>query len=142
MAIERQLLLDKLQTLEGYIRQVERMEFTAAEMETNQDIQDLISFRLQQAVETSIDIANHLASGLALPQQNTAVDVMHLLAKEGIISKKLAEEVAKATRFRNLVVHHYGKIDFKKVYRDYKDDLDDLRVFAREIYGFIKKKTS
>lgn len=142
MAIDEQLVLDKLQMLEDYIRQVERMEFTAEELDKSKDIQDLISFRLQQAVETSIDIANHIAAGLALPQQDTAVDVMQLLAEEGIISKELASEMADATRFRNLIVHHYGKIDFQKVYRSYKDDLNDLRKFAKEIYEFVQKETS
>lgn len=142
MAIDKQLLLDKIKQLEVYLREIERMEFSDQELLENRDIQDLISFRIQQAVEISIDIATHIVSAMALPQQDTAVGAMQLLAKEKIISKKLSPEIANAVRFRNLIVHHYGNVDFEKVYKSYKEDIQDLRQFAEEIYDFVQKQES
>lgn len=139
MAIDKQLILSKLKNLEEYLSEIERMEFSITDLLENRDIQQLISFRIQQAVEITIDIATHIAAALALPQQDTAVDVIELLARERIISQSLAPEISNAVRFRNLVVHHYGNIDFEKVYRSYKDDLHDLRQFAQEIYAYIQK---
>jgi len=140
MAIDKEVILIKLAQLEEYIGQIERMEFGIDELLESKDIQHLISFRLQQAVETAIYIANHLVAGLALPQQETAVDVMGLLAREEIISEQLAIEMGDAARFRNLVVHQYGDIDFEKVYSSYNDDLDDLRWFAEEVQEFVEEQ--
>lgn len=140
MDIDKGLILKKLKILEKHVHTIEYMDFTLAELMKSVDIQDLISFRLQQAVETAIDTANHLASALALPQEETAADVFVMLAKKKIISKKLAEQIKDACGFRNLVVHRYGEIDFRKVYRNYKDDINDLRQFAKEIYQFLEKQ--
>lgn len=139
MAIDKALVKKKIKILEEFIRIVEHMSFTVDELVQNKDIQDLISFRLQQAVETSIDIANHLAAGLNLPQKDTAVDVFILLGENRIISQKLVVRMTNAARFRNIIVHHYAKIDFKKLYRNYKDDLKNLRQFARQVYQFLEK---
>lgn len=140
MAIDKALVKKKLKTLEEFVSSVENMSFTADELLRSKDIQDLISFRIQQAVETIIDIANHLASGLNLPQKDTAVDVFILLGENKILSQKLVQKLTDACRFRNIIVHRYAKIDFKKLYRNYKDDLNDLRRFAKEISLFLERK--
>lgn len=139
MDIDKRLIIRKLKILENYLHTIEYMDFSLAELMKSLDIQDLISFRLQQAVETVIDIANHLASALALPAQETAADVFLLLAKKKYIPQKLAEKMGKACGFRNLIVHHYAQVDFRKVYYNYKDNLANLRQFARQIYQFLEK---
>ena len=68
-----------------------------------------------------------------------AKDAFELLAKEKVISKKLAENLGSACGFRNIVVHGYQKVDFKQLYYDYKDDLKDLRDFAKQINEFLNK---
>ncbi len=141
MAIDRELILKKLDFLKDFIRRIENMDFDETGLVENVDVQHLLSFRLQQAVETAIDIATHLISGLTLPRQETAKDAFELLGREKIIPKELAKNMALAGNFRNLVVHGYQKIDFKRLYYDYKDDLNDLRLFAKEINEFLKTKT-
>lgn len=140
MAIDKGLVQQKLKILEDFVSTIDHMDFTAVEMLESKDIQDLICFRLQQAVEITIDIANHLVSALALPQKDTAADVFLLLGKEKIITVFLADKMKDASRFRNLVVHHYAKVDFRKLHRNYQDDLADLRRFAKEIYEFLEKQ--
>lgn len=141
MAIDKDLIREKLKILEEFIRTIEEMSFTASEMLEVKDIQHLVAFRLQQSVETAIDIANHLASTLPLPQRDTAADVFLLLGQEKIIPRAVANKMKGACGFRNLVVHHYGQIDFRKLYRDYKDDLEDLRNFAKAVFRFLGKQT-
>lgn len=57
-----------------------------------------------------------------------------------MIARDLAKRMGLVSRFRNLVVHGYHKIDFSKLYYDYKEDLKDLRVFANQIYEFLQKQ--
>ena len=37
------------------------------------------------------------------------------------------------TRFRNLLVHVYAKVDDSKIYEFLEEDLEDFDLFAREI---------
>lgn len=137
MAIDRELLEKKLDILKDFIRQIEQMDFDEDELLKNKDIQQLLSFRLQQTVETATDIATYLIAGLSLERKETAKDAFTLLGKEKIITKKLAKNMGLACDFRNLVVHGYQKIDFKRLFYDSRDDLADLREFARQINKFL-----
>ena len=74
MVIDKDLIYKKLGILNEYITQIENMDFTASELNKNRDIQDLLAFRLQQAVETAIDVSTHLIAGLSLSREETAKD--------------------------------------------------------------------
>ena len=139
MAVDRPTIDSLFFLLDDYIFRIQSMDFTQETISEDKDIQDLICHRLQVAVEITIDIAMHLASGLNLPAKDSAVDIFKLLAKEKVISDDLAKRMAEATRFRNLVVHGYGKIDFKRVAREYTDDLKDLKEFTKTITDFLEK---
>ncbi len=40
-------------------------------------------------------------------------------------------------RFRNLLVHVYGKIDYRQVYEVLRHDLGDLRTFAAAVASLL-----
>lgn len=141
MAINRELIEKKLEVLKNFIRQIEEMDFDEYGLVDSKDIQQLLSFRLQQAVETAIDIATHIIAGLSLERQETAKNAFEVLGKEKIITSALAKNMSLACDFRNLIVHGYQKIDFKRLFYDYKDDLEDLREFARQINRFLEKSS-
>ena len=141
MAIDKAVIEKKLSILADYIRQIENMDFDQTSLSENIDIQQLLSFRLQQAIETAIDIVTHIIAGLLLLRQETAKDAFEILEKEKIITPNLAKNMVLASGLRNIVVHGYQKIDFKRLFYDYKDDLADFRLFAKQIYEFLNKKT-
>ena len=139
MVVDKSLVEQKLENLKNFILQIENMHFDEEGLIENVDIQQLLTFRLQQSVELCIDIATHILANASLPKAETARDAFEVLAKNGIISAKTAENMAKAGNFRNLIVHGYGKVDFSRIYYDYKQDLEDLRLYAKEIFQFINK---
>lgn len=140
MAINKQLIEKKLAALKDYLSQVENMDFRQKQLLEDRDIQDLLVFRLQQAVEVCIDIATHIIAGLDIPRKETAKDAFILLGDKKIISRELASQIGKAVDFRNIVVYHYDNgFDFRRLFKDYKDDLNDLRQFAKEIFDFLEK---
>lgn len=81
----------------------------------------------------------HVASALELPGRESAVDVILLLGKQGVISKELSLEFQKAPRLRNLLIHGYAAVDYHFLFRDYKKDLDDIKEFASEIRGSLDR---
>lgn len=139
MPIDKELIVKKLDFLNAHLSAVERMDFIEESFIENEDIHDLVTFRLQQAVETCIDIAAHIITELDLRRKETAKDAFLLLGTEKIISKDLSLRMGKATDFRNRVVHGYNNFDYRLLFKDYKDDLKDLYQFAAEIFHFLEK---
>lgn len=140
MPIDNELIVKKLDFLNAHLSAVERMDFSEDAFAENADIHDLVTFRLQQAVETCIDIATHIIAQLDIPRRETAKDAFLLLGEQRIITKELADKLGKAADFRNRVVHGYNNFDFRILFRDYKDDLRDLRDFGAQILQFLETK--
>lgn len=143
MAIDRELIKKKLDFLDYQLSKIERMDLDEKEFVENADIHDLITFRLQQSVETSIDIATHIIASLSLERKERAKDAFLLLGKVGVIKQDLSLRVGKAADFRNRVVHGYNDFDFSLLFKDYKKDVADLRNFGTQILEHleIKKET-
>lgn len=114
------------------------MDFSEEAFVENPDIHDLVVFRLQQGVETCIDIATHIIAGLDVPQKETAKDAFIFLGEKRVIPKDLASKMGKAADFRNRVVHGYNDFDFRILFRDYKKDLKDLNQFGAEILKYLE----
>ena len=115
MPINKILISKKLDFLNSYISRIENMSFEKGIFVKNIDVSDLLVFRLQQAVETCIDIATHIIASLDVPQKETAKDAFAFLGEKGIISKQLSSKMGQAADFRNRVVHGYNDFDFKKI---------------------------
>ena len=105
----------KLDFLNEHIHKIENMDFNKSEFIENVDIHDLIVFRLQQAVETSIDIATHIIAALSESRKETAKDAFAFLGEKGIINKELSLKMGRAADFRNRVVHGYNNFDIKQL---------------------------
>lgn len=140
MAIDKELIKKKLNFLDYQLSKIERMELDENEFVENADVHDLITFRLQQSVETSIDIATHIIASLSLERKERAKDAFLLIGKEKIIEKDLALRMGKAADFRNRVVHGYNDFDFSLLFKDYKKDVADLREFGAQILEYLEKE--
>lgn len=141
MPISKSLVAKKLDFLNDQIRKIENMSFDEESFVENVDVHDVVVFRLQQAIETCIDIATHIIAGLDVPQKETAKDALIFLGEKKIISRKLASKMGKAADFRNRVVHGYNEFDFHMFFKDYKGDLKDLRQFGAEILNYLEKQS-
>lgn len=137
MPIDKNLIAKKLDFLDQNLTAIERMEFNESSFVEKDDIHDLVTFRLQQAVETCIDIAVYIIAASKFPRRETAKDAFLLLGEEKVITKELAKNLGKAADFRNRVVHGYNDFDFRLLFRDYKDDVKDLREFGNQILVFL-----
>lgn len=140
MPIDKSLIGKKLDFLNEHIHKIESMDFDEEAFVGNVDIHDLVVFRLQQAVETAIDIATHIIASLDVSQKETAKDAFKFLGEKKIIDNELALKMGQAADFRNRVVHGYNDFDFRLLFKDYKEDLKDLRQFGVEILQYIEKQ--
>ena len=142
MPIKKEVVEEKIVRIWDMIGRIENMDFTEERFYESKDIQDLLVFRLEQAVEQAIDIATHLVSAKGLPRPGTLKELFGALGKAKILPEETTEAMTKAVGFRNIAVHEYDdvKFDIKKVYRDYNDDIRDMKKFCAEVVEFLEKE--
>lgn len=138
MPINKDLIAKKLDFLNNQIQLIERMEFDEQTFVENEDIHDLVTFRLQQGVETCIDITTHIIAESGLPRKETTKDALCLLREKGIIDQQLAQRMGQAADFRNRVVHGYNDFDFHLLFRDYTENIKDLKLFGGQILKYLE----
>jgi uncharacterized protein YutE (UPF0331/DUF86 family) len=94
---------------------------------------------LLESIEACIDIANHIIASLSLRRPEDYKDVFVVLEENKIISKNLSKRLQEMAKFRNLLVHHYTKIDEEKVFNILKKDVKDIVEFIKTILRLIKR---
>lgn len=118
---------ESLERLES-IRQRSREEFLA-----DQDLRDLASYRLLVAIEAAIQICYHVSAQVLHKAPTEYAECFALLGEADIIPQTLSERLQRMARFRNVLVHRYWDVDYRRVYDVLQHDVDDLREFARAI---------
>jgi uncharacterized protein YutE (UPF0331/DUF86 family) len=72
---------------------------------------DAVKYRFLTAIEGCIIIAHHITASECWEAPDSNADAMRSLGKHGVIPAELAEVMARAAGFRNLLVHRYEAID-------------------------------
>jgi uncharacterized protein YutE (UPF0331/DUF86 family) len=90
---------------------------------------DTVILHLWQAVQVVIDLAVSSCVQLKLGTPPTYAEAFRLLAGAEVIPRDLAERLARAAGFRNLLVHGYASIDLRRVHGTAASGPADLRAF-------------
>lgn len=138
--VQKDLVEAKLSELAHRIERVaaHRTE-SASALSTDEDALDLVSFNLLVAVQLCLDVASHIIADEGLPVAKTSAAVFRRLDEHRVIASDLAERLIRATGFRNVVAHAYGRLDPELAFRAATEGLDDLRAFARDVGVFLRR---
>lgn len=106
-----------LRLLEEYmsdLRELQKVDF--ATYTASMVIRRATERTLQISIEVCLDIGKHIIAEdrYRFPVDNK--DVFSVLVEQGIVSAALLPSLMEMARFRNLVVHDYGRIDDAIVY--------------------------
>ena len=74
--------------------------------------------------------------GYRLPA--TYADTVRVLYENDMLNKGLFETMEKIAKFRNIIVHHYDKIDAEIVIGILKKDLKDFSAYKDAIINILK----
>ena len=99
------------------------------------DLQDIVSFNLQLAIQSCIDIAAHIVSDEGMGVPGSFNEMFYLLEENKYLSSELTEKMVKAAGSRNLLVHEYGKLDLKQVFEIAKHSARDLNEYLAAIFS-------
>lgn len=94
-------------------------------------------YQIILAIEAAQNICNHLAARVAKEPPRSYSDCFRILEDNGILSEGLALKLASMAKFRNLLVHQYGKVDDSIVYSVLKSDIRDIIDYVEEIKSFL-----
>jgi uncharacterized protein YutE (UPF0331/DUF86 family) len=135
--------LDRVRELAGHLRGAVRQLrelgqpshelFVADPRATNS-----AKYLLIVAAEAALDICNHLAARRGGRSPEDYADCMAIMAEIGVIDHDLATRLMRMSRFRNLLVHLYARVNDGEVHRVIREDLGDLERYLASVGRYLK----
>jgi uncharacterized protein YutE (UPF0331/DUF86 family) len=139
--VDKPLILRKLSELDQYYKQIEEYEKTTlAQYSRDWKIQRIVERTLQMMIETCVDIASHIISDSQYRVPKSYSDTFKILFEEKIVNEHLYIALEKMAKFRNIVVHHYDKVDAEIVIGILRKDLKDFEHYKDAIVSFLKSE--
>lgn len=119
-------------------RRVERLRSAAGRGDADRDELwlDGIKYLFVTAIEGCVDVAQHIVSAERLGAPDSNADAVRMLPAREVIEPGLAEEIARAVGFRNVLVHQYVAVD-DEIVIDALDRLDRLAAFVSSVSEWL-----
>lgn len=139
--VDRELILRKLAEIEEYLEQIKEFKDISLEKYSKDwKVQRIVERTLQMMIESSTDIAAHIISDRGYRVPKTYVDTFRVLYENGVLNDPLFKAMEKMVKFRNIIVHHYDKIDAEIVIGMLRKNLDDFLLFKDVILKELQKE--
>lgn len=106
----------------------------------SREIQAVVERRLQTAIESCINIGNHVVARLGLRAPKDYADVFKILAEAQVLPNDLAQRMMDMARFRNLLVHLYWEIDHKRVHESLPQRIETLKAFVKRVAKWMEEQ--
>ncbi|MBA2124548.1 hypothetical protein B9J78_06430 [bacterium Unc6] len=90
------------------------------------------------AGQAAIDICYHLTAKLFKKAPTAYGNCFELLEESGFFSQDIIAKMSVMAKFRNLLVHHYVKVDNEQVYEKLSE-IDCFEKFCDELNNLLKK---
>lgn len=137
--VDKNLILRKISELEKYLEQLKEFSaITLDEYKSDWKTQRIIERTLQIMIETCVDIANHIIADNNMRPPTSYADTFKVLSEKSVLNNELSDIMSRMTKFRNIVVHQYEKVDAGIVINILKKNLDDFLKYRESILGFLK----
>lgn len=138
--VDGTLMLKKLTQLEEYVTQIEEYRALSVEQYTNDwKLQRIIERTLQMMIETCVDIAGHIISDSKFRIPDSYADSFRVLSENKIIATDLCKTMEQISKFRNVIVHHYDRVDAEIVVGILRKRINDFNKFKDAVVNWLKK---
>jgi uncharacterized protein YutE (UPF0331/DUF86 family) len=128
------VLAEKVAAVERHLRRVEeRLPEQATDLRPMTDASDAVILHLWQAVQIVVDLAVSTCVAAGLGSPNSYGDAFRKLAEAGRVDRALADRLARAAGFRNVLAHAYETLDMAIVHRAAQGGPADLRAFLASL---------
>ncbi len=138
--VDKSLILRKFTELEEYLKQIKEFSnISIEEYARNWKTQRIVERTLQMMIEICVDIANHIISDKGYRTPKSYVDTFRVLYEEGILKKDALKIMEDMTKFRNIVVHHYDRVDEVIVVGILRGHLADFLTYRDTIINLLDR---
>jgi uncharacterized protein YutE (UPF0331/DUF86 family) len=101
---------------------------------------DGVKYLFVTSIEGCVDVAHHICSSESWRAPDTNADAIRLPGRHAVLNADLAQRVAKAVGFRNVLVHQYAEVDDQIVVHALAD-LNDLRLFVSQVSAWVLEQS-
>jgi uncharacterized protein YutE (UPF0331/DUF86 family) len=138
--VDKALLASKIAAVrDGVARIRSVLPVDRAAFVADRTAREITVLNLFVALQECLSLATHWLADRGLDVPETYADVFRRLGERGALSSDLAERLAAASGFRNLIAHQYGTLDWTRVHEIASDRLDDLLGFCDAIVAISKE---
>ena len=136
--VDRDLILRRLASLETYLGQLAPYRGIDADgYRADWKTQRIVERTLHLAIETCMDVADHIVADRRLRVPETGAESFEILAEAGLLPAPLGTALASMVGFRNILVHDYTRIDPAIVVRVLSSDLADVERFRDAVQALV-----
>jgi uncharacterized protein YutE (UPF0331/DUF86 family) len=84
-----------------------------------------------------VDIVNHVIADRGLRVPATYVEAFEVLGEAGLLDAARRDAMIRMSKFRNVIVHDYARVDPAIVVRILREHLEDFAQFKAAVPGWI-----
>jgi uncharacterized protein YutE (UPF0331/DUF86 family) len=106
---------------------------------SSQDATDIACYRLVVAIEAALAMCYHVAARRFRKAPEDYSACFAVLRDADLLPAALTERLQRMARFRNLLVHMYGRVDHRRVHAIIQHDLQDLRAFVAAVVRLLQQ---
>jgi len=128
-----EILLAKLGSIERAVQRIRQVTGGDPEAVEDIDIQEIVVFNLQRAIQSAIDLAARYLSEHRLGLPASLKEHFTLLRDAGVLDPQLTRNLEAMVGFRNIAVHQYQDLNPKVIQEILRHHLDDFEAFRRAI---------
>jgi uncharacterized protein YutE (UPF0331/DUF86 family) len=137
--VANEIIVKHLNILVQFINDLDSYshEITVDELSKDRNKQNMVLYALIGAIQSCIDIGNHIIADLGLRRPEDYRDIFTILYENNYLDKMLCSQLSELVGFRNLAIHIYWRVDFEEVYSVLQESVNIFKKFAKAIKKFL-----
>ncbi|HEX4836184.1 MAG TPA: DUF86 domain-containing protein [bacterium] len=138
--LDHERILARLDQMKSYLAELRQIAPRSFEEYQRIEKRRACERLLQVAIATVIDVCSLLVTGLRLGLPGEEDDLFEKLERAGIFSESMRQRLREMKGFLNLLVHEYGRVDDRIVFRIMQTRLGDFDEFERAVLQALRKE--
>lgn len=136
--VRTEVIRKRLNKLDEYLKILNDLKkYSLNEFTSTPEYYGSVERFLQLAIETTLDIGNHIVADLGLGEVNWYSDIATIMEEKNFISIDLREKWIQMVGFRNILVYDYLEVDRKIVYEVLQTRLGDIEELKQTFATFL-----
>jgi len=130
MTKDKEKVSGRISSVEKYLKRLGELKIMGREqIIKREELLDSLVLNLYYVTQTTIDLADSVISYRGLRQPTSLSEHFEVLYEDKIIDRDLTERLVNMAKFRNVLAHNYGKLDYDKVFENLYQNLGDIQKF-------------